>query len=132
MERDHLMLLDADPGVVAVASQPFRFHWTDGTHHVPDYFARHSNVGVTVVDVRADDRITDDDQPRFKLSEIACYTVGWRYRRVGAPNPALVVNVRWLSGYRHPRVCRDDVAETLLAAFATPRKLIGGARQAGG
>ena len=30
LERDHLMLLDFDPAVTAVASQPFWLHWHDG------------------------------------------------------------------------------------------------------
>jgi hypothetical protein len=29
LERDRLMALDADPGVVAVAAQPMWLHWTD-------------------------------------------------------------------------------------------------------
>lgn len=40
------MLLDADPHVIGVASQPFRLYWPDGTRHVPDYFARHVDGGV--------------------------------------------------------------------------------------
>ncbi|MBV6359945.1 TnsA-like heteromeric transposase endonuclease subunit [Mycobacteroides chelonae] len=131
LERDHLMLLDADPDVVGAASQPFRFHWLDSTHHVPDYFARNADGGATVIDVRADDRISPDDQRRFVLSEIACKAVGWRYRRVGVPGQVVVANFRWLSGYRHGRVCRDDVADALVTAFAEPAALISGAREVG-
>jgi hypothetical protein len=45
LERDlNLMLLDHDPAVVAVASQPFWLFWLVGEgkvrSHVPDYFAR--------------------------------------------------------------------------------------------
>jgi hypothetical protein len=60
LERDHAMLLDFDPDVVAFASQPFWLVWrADGKQrrHAPDYFARlHDGTGV-VVDVRADDEI---------------------------------------------------------------------------
>ncbi|MFT9485737.1 TnsA-like heteromeric transposase endonuclease subunit [Mycobacteroides abscessus] len=131
LERDHLMLLDADPHVVGVASQPFRLHWPGGTHHVPDYFARYADGGVTVLDVRDDKRITEDDQLKFDLSEIACRTVGWGYRQLGVPDQVLVANIRWLSGYRHPRVCREDVAESLLAVFAEPARLLSGAQIVG-
>lgn len=131
LERDHLMLLDADPHVVGVASQPFRLHWPDGTHHVPDYFARHADGGVTVFDVRADERIAEDDCRKFELSEIACRAVGWGYERVGVPHPVLVANTRWLSGYRHARVCRDDMAEALLTVFSKPTQLLSGARIVG-
>ena len=43
LERDHLMLLDFDPAVTAVASQPFWLHWHEGRRsrrHAPDFFAR--------------------------------------------------------------------------------------------
>lgn len=40
LERDRLILLDRDPHVVAVASQPFWLHGHDGTRkrrHAPDH-----------------------------------------------------------------------------------------------
>lgn len=43
LERDRLILLDADPEVAGIASQPFWLHWYDGTRkrrHAPDYFVR--------------------------------------------------------------------------------------------
>ncbi|WP_232433860.1 hypothetical protein [Salinispora arenicola] len=42
LERDRLMLLDADPDVLAVSSQPFWLCWQDKderpVRHAPDYF----------------------------------------------------------------------------------------------
>ena len=35
LERDHLMLMDFDPDVVAVSSQPFWLRWSDGTGRCP-------------------------------------------------------------------------------------------------
>jgi hypothetical protein len=131
LERDHLMLLDADPEVVGVVSQPFRFYWDDGTWHVPDYFARNADGSGVVLDVRADDRIDPADEAVFEKTEIACRSVGWSYRRIGAIDPILLANVRWLSGYRHPRVCRIGVAEELLTAFLRPRPLMSGVRLVG-
>ena len=58
LERDHVMALDADPAVISVVSQPFRFHWDDGKVHTPDYFVHTDDGSVRVVDVRSDDRIT--------------------------------------------------------------------------
>nr|WP_246083201.1 TnsA-like heteromeric transposase endonuclease subunit [Nonomuraea diastatica] len=42
LERDRLILLDFDPQVVGIASQPFWLHWRDGDarRHAPDYFVR--------------------------------------------------------------------------------------------
>jgi hypothetical protein len=131
LERDHLMLLDADPEVVGVVSQPFRFCWDDGSRHVPDFFARNSDGSGVVIDVRADDRIRPADAMVFEKTESACRSIGWLYRRVGAIDPTLLANVRWLSGYRHPRVCRIGVVEELLAAFSQPRPLMTGVRLVG-
>lgn len=125
------MLLDADPEVVGVVSQPFRFHWDDGKWHVPDYFARNADGSGIVLDVRADDRVGPADAAIFEKTEITCRSIGWFYRRVGAIDPVLLANVRWLSGYRHPRVCRIGVAEELLAAFSHPRPLMSGVRLVG-
>ncbi|WP_238328791.1 TnsA-like heteromeric transposase endonuclease subunit [Mycobacterium avium] len=107
--------------------QPFRFCWSDGTSHVPDFFARNADGSAVVVDVRGDDRIGPADQEVFAKSESTCRSIGWGYRRVGKIDPTLLANVRWLSGYRHPRVCRIGVAEELLAVFSQPRPLMVGA-----
>src|SRR6201996_8733646 len=60
VERDHLMLLDFDPDVTGVASQPLCLRWRDGSgrsrRHVPDFFARLRDGRGLVVDVRPDDR----------------------------------------------------------------------------
>jgi hypothetical protein len=106
LERDHLMLLDFDPGVAGLSSQPFRLSWeTCGVRrrHVPDFFARLRDGSGVVVDVRADDRIGPRDAAAFKVTAWACELAGWQFRRVGAVGPVLLANVRWLAGYRHPR-----------------------------
>jgi hypothetical protein len=54
-ERDHLIALDFDPRVVAVAAQPFGFQFdaAEGSHrsHTPDFFVRTAEgvVGSTSV-----------------------------------------------------------------------------------
>ncbi|MEU7979777.1 TnsA-like heteromeric transposase endonuclease subunit [Micromonospora sp. NPDC049081] len=60
LERDRLMMLDADPEVVAVSSQPFWLCGQDedgrSVRHAPDYFFRRRDVTAVVLDVRPDDR----------------------------------------------------------------------------
>ncbi|WKG00800.1 TnsA-like heteromeric transposase endonuclease subunit [Mycolicibacterium sp. HK-90] len=131
VERDQLMALDADPDVVGVLSQPFWFHWPDGSRHAPDYFVRHRDGSAVVVDVREDERISVGDQKVFDRSAAACAMVGWDYRRVGALNPVLRANLRWLSGYRHPRVLRVGLAEQLTEVFTRARPLMAGVRAVG-
>ena len=135
LERDHLMLLDFDPAVTAVASQPFWLCWDDGRRsrrHAPDFFARLADGTGVVVDVRADDRIGPGDAEAFDVTARACESVGWEFRRVGTIDPVLVVNVRWLSRYRHPRCAGPPgVAEALRRAFAVPVPLLAGSAEAG-
>jgi TnsA-like endonuclease N terminal len=135
LERDHLMLLDFDPAVTAVASQPFWLHWHDGRRsrrHAPDFFARLADGTGVVIDVRADDRIGPRDAEAFAVTARACESAGWEFRRVGEVDPVLAANVRWLSRYRHPRCAgRPGTADALRRAFAVPAPLLAGAAEAG-
>lgn len=135
LERDNLMVLDADPDVVAVVSQPFWLSWADGAgrrrRHAPDYFVRCRNGGVVIVDVRADERVEPRDAAVFAMTAAACCSVGWDYRRAGIVDSVLVANLRWLSGYRHPRNRSDAVAAELFSVFKLGRPLFDGAVVAG-
>ncbi|MFE0242045.1 TnsA-like heteromeric transposase endonuclease subunit [Streptomyces sp. NPDC058991] len=136
VELGHLMRLDADPDVVAVASQPFRLSWRYGgqgrrIRHTPDYFVRRRDGTAVVVDVRPDKQIESADAAKFSATAEACTRVGWGFERLGVLDPVLVANLRWLSGYRHPRVRREPVAGALLAVFSEPLGLLAGARAVG-
>lgn len=134
LERDHLMLLDFDPDVVGIASQPFWLFWTDAGRsrsHAPDYFARRRDGTAVVVDVRPTERIKPRDTRAFEVTAAACEQVGWGYRRVGVPDPVRTANVRWLAGYRHPRHALEGVVAALRAVFAEPAALMDGAEAAG-
>ncbi|MFF1478270.1 TnsA-like heteromeric transposase endonuclease subunit [Streptomyces sp. NPDC058301] len=100
LERDRLVLMDFDPAVVGIASQPFWLHWHDGTRerrHAPDFFVRRADGSAAVVDVRADDWIGPRDAAAFEVTRRACRKAGWGFERVGVPEPVLLANVRWLS-----------------------------------
>jgi hypothetical protein len=135
LERDRLVLLDFDPDVVGIASQPFWLFWTtaDGEDrsHAPDYFARLGDGSALVLDVRSADRIKPRDQVAFDATREACTALGWRYEVAGTAPEALLANVRWLAGYRHPRNHLPDVAAALRVSFAEPAALLDGAGQVG-
>ena len=135
LERDHLMLLDFDPAVTGVASQPFWLHWHDGRRsrrHAPDFFARLAGGTGVVIDVRADDRIERQDAEAFEVTARSCGAAGWEFRRVGAVDPVLAANVRWLSRYRHPRCAGPPGAgDALRQAFTAPAPLLAGAAEVG-
>jgi hypothetical protein len=132
LERDHVMLMDFDPAVVALASQPFWLSWHDGRRrrrHAPDFFVRRADGTGVVVDVRPDDRIPERDAEVFAVTAAACARVGWEFRRVGVPAAVLTANVRWLSRYRHPRCAGhpgSGLEVDLMATFAVARPLLGG------
>ncbi|WP_406448839.1 TnsA-like heteromeric transposase endonuclease subunit [Streptomyces sp. NBC_01622] len=134
LERDRLILLDFDPLVTGMASQPFWLHWHDGERerrHAPDYFVRRQDGSALVVDVRADERIEPKDAAAFEVTRGACARAGWEFERVGTPAPVLMANVRWLSRYRHSRCFREDIATALRSMFALPCPLLEGARLVG-
>ncbi|MEV6097249.1 TnsA-like heteromeric transposase endonuclease subunit [Nocardia sp. NPDC051981] len=137
VERDHVMALDFDPRVVAIASQPFWLFWpSDGggrgfRSHAPDFFARGADGTGIVVDCRPENRRKPRDLAVFEMTRQACELVGWEYRLLGVPDPVVTANLRWMAGYRHPRYFRDDVAERLQAAFAEPVGLMDGAEVVG-
>jgi hypothetical protein len=135
LERDHVMLLDYDTDVVAFSSQPFWLHWRDGRRgrrHAPDYFVRRADGTAVVLDVRADDRIDEEDAAAFEAMRQACRSVGWDFRRSGVVAAVLCRNLRWLSRYRHQR-CAGDAAicERLIEVFAHPLPLMHGAARVG-
>ncbi|MFE0732974.1 TnsA-like heteromeric transposase endonuclease subunit [Streptomyces antibioticus] len=135
LERDRLILMDRDPEVVGIASQPFWLHWREGKRlrrHAPDYFVRLADGRGRVVDVRAGDRMDEATAELFAGTQLACRAVGWEFSHVGVPDPVLMANVRWLSRYRRRRCGRRaDVAARLLDIFAEPTELLAGAAQAG-
>ncbi|MEF3115216.1 TnsA-like heteromeric transposase endonuclease subunit [Streptomyces chrestomyceticus] len=134
LERDRLILLDADSQVTGIASQPFWLHWHDGRRrrrHAPDYFVRLADGQGRVVDVRAVDRVDEAAAEVFAATERACRAVGWEFVRVGGADPVLMANMRWLSRYRRRRCLRQDVADLLLEVFSEPRPLRPGAAKAG-
>lgn len=136
LERDHVMLLDFDPRVTAIAAQPFWLYWRDGAgrrrRHAPDLFARMAGGSGMVIDVRPDDRIEEKDAEAFAVMADACVLAGWGFRRAGVPDPVLTANVTWLARYRHPRCGGPPgLAGRLLGIFAEPVPLMAGAAAAG-
>lgn len=134
LERDQLMMLDFSPRVRSFAAQPFWLSWQSGgktRRHAPDFFVRMVDGRGVVVDVRADDRIKDEDAAAFAVTAAACESVGWGYRRVGTVDPVLSANVRWLAGYRHRRCLNDAHRDMLVEVFSHPSPLLAGVERVG-
>lgn len=119
-ERQHLILLDFDPRVVAVAGQPFRLHFARSTapyRHVPDLFVRHVDDSALVIDVKgALAAGTPKNREVFARTAAACTELGLAYKVASEPHPTLMTNVAWLAGYRRPQHLADDLRPHLLDA----------------
>ncbi len=80
LERDHVMLLDFDSRVTAIAAQPFWLRWRDDAgrsrRHAPDLFARLADGSGVVIDVRPDERIEQKDAEAFDATGKACGLAG--------------------------------------------------------
>ncbi|WP_406100444.1 TnsA-like heteromeric transposase endonuclease subunit [Streptomyces sp. NBC_01013] len=135
LERDRTMLLDHDRRVVGLASQPFRVTWQGEKRriwHTPNYFARLDDGSGLVVDVRPADRVGPEDAVKFSATEGMCQEMGcWSFALVHEPDPVEMANVRWLSGYRHPRNRVGDVAKRLMDTFDDPRLRMDGIEEVG-
>jgi hypothetical protein len=91
-----------------------------------------SDGSAVVVDVRPADRVKPADAAKFAMTASACAAVpGWSFRLVHEPDPVLAANVRWLSGYRHPRHDLPQVSGLLRKVFAAGERLLPGAERAG-
>jgi CoA transferase family III len=88
--------------------------------HAPDFFARRSDGSALVVDCRPVERRPPRDVAKFDATAEVCALLGWEYRLVGATDPVVTANVRWLAGYRHPRHRLAGTAESLRSVFTTP------------
>ncbi|WP_179199798.1 TnsA-like heteromeric transposase endonuclease subunit [Streptomyces sp. NRRL B-24572] len=135
LERDRLVLLDRDPEVVGIASQPFWLHWHDGREsrrHAPDYFVRLADGRARVVDVRSADRLDERTEEAFEATREACGAVGWEFEWADTPEPVFMANIRWLARYRRRRSGRPpEVAARLVDVFAEPLPLWAGAERVG-
>ena len=135
LERDHVMALDFDAAVVGIASQPFWLRWADErgwrVSHAPDFFARRADGSAVVVDCRPLERRKPRDLAKFDATARACALVGWEYQLVGAPDAILTANLKWLSGYRHPRYRVPETLDALRCVFASSTPLMAGAESVG-
>jgi hypothetical protein len=60
--------------------------------------------------VRPDQRIGEKDAAVFAAPAQLCALVGWGYQRAGELSLVRGANLRWLSGYRHPRFAQPGLA----------------------
>ncbi|MET8117322.1 TnsA-like heteromeric transposase endonuclease subunit [Streptomyces prasinus] len=133
--RIQLMLLDREPGVVALACRPVELVWRENSGrvvgHAPQLMARLKNGSGLLVDCVGRSGPSARLAGRAQIVTAAAEAAGWCYRFAEPPDPVLVANVRWLAGYRHPRHGAGPWLPRLMAAFGNPRPAVEAVRELG-
>ncbi|HCT80709.1 MAG TPA: hypothetical protein DGT23_29905 [Micromonosporaceae bacterium] len=123
LELARILLADFDPGVTAIAAQPFLLSGLDGgrvRNHVPDLLLRHSSGLVTVVDVKPVRRLADAEvRAVFEWTERLVATRGWAFEVWSGADRVLLENVRFLAGYRRPATIQTSLLDTAYEAART-------------
>ncbi|MFC6088099.1 TnsA-like heteromeric transposase endonuclease subunit [Saccharothrix lopnurensis] len=124
LECQWLTVLDFDPQVVGMASQPLEFDGADpdgAWRHVPDIFVRLADGSARLVDVKNPDHHDRDDvQRQARRTRAACADLGWGYQFVGAIEAQRWRNISWLSAYRRPLHGGIDLIPRILALTTRP------------
>jgi hypothetical protein len=129
LERDWMLLMDFDREVEWICEQPLHLHCRmDGraARHVPDLLVWRKGVP-ELCDVKSEERL---DDPVFvaqvRATEVACAEAGFGYRVLSEPDRQLLVNVRWLAGFRERPADPDGERSRMVSALAVGSCTIGG------
>ena len=103
LERDWMLLMDFDREVEGICGQPLRLcYQLDGklASHVPDLLVWRAGAP-ELCDVKSAERVEGPVfQSQVAATGRACAEAGFGYRVLSEPDPQLLVNVRWLAGFR--------------------------------
>ena len=78
-------------------------------------------------DVKSEERLDDPEfQAQVRATGLACAEAGFGYRVLSRPDPQLVMNVRWLAGFREPPADPGGERARMLCVLAVGRSSISG------
>ena len=121
LERDWMLLMDFDREVESICEQPLRLRYLkDGlpASHVPDLLVWRRGRP-ELCDVKSEERLDDPDfQAQVHATGRACTAAGVEYRVLSEPDRQLLMNVRWLAGFREPPADLDGERVRMLAVLA--------------
>ena len=129
LELARLLLADFDPGVTAIAAQPFLLRAQAGgrvRRHVPDFLLVRADQTVQVVNVKPAARLADPAVAEALAWPGRLFEArGWDHEIWTGAAPVLLANVRFLAGYRRPGMPPDEVTSAVLGE-ARPGERLGG------
>jgi hypothetical protein len=121
LERDWMPLMDFDREVEWICEQPLRLGYSkDGrpASHVPDLLVWRGGAP-ELCDVKSEERVEHPEfQAQVRAMELACAEADLGYRVLSEPDRQLLVNVRWLTGFREPPPDPDGERARMLSALA--------------
>jgi hypothetical protein len=120
LELARVMLADQDRDVVAIAAQPFQLVGPDKgriRRHVPDFLLVSRVGAVTVVDVKAADKMADPSvMALFAWTRELAGWRGWAFEAWSGAGQQLLSNIGFLAGYRRQAVIAAQLIPAVLAA----------------
>jgi hypothetical protein len=126
LEARWLQLLDHDPDVVALRTQPMTIAGEDMDgefSHTPDILAVLRDGSARLIDVKTPDHLGRPDVLRLsRLAHVAADGLGWSYYLVGEPPEERERTVSWLAGFRRAQRCQG-LHEELVRRAADPIRL---------
>jgi len=129
LERDWMLLMDFDREVEWICEQPLRLrYFKDGrpASHVPDLLVWRAGTP-ELCDVKTLERVESAEfQAQVQATGMACGEAGIGYRVLSEPDRQLLVNVRWLGGYRDASADPDDERSRMTSLLAVERSTIAG------
>ena len=121
LERDWMLLMDFDREVEWLCEQPLRLRYSkDGrpASHVPDLLVWRGGAP-ELCDVKSTERLEDPEfLAQVHAMELACEEADLGYRVLSEPDRQLLVNVRWLAGFRELPADPDGECARMLSALA--------------
>lgn len=134
LELANLILMDFAPDVESIVSQPFLLEGWDGERirrRVPDYLLRLRDGGIRVVDVKPAHRlVVPKVRESLDWTRRLMAVPGWEYEICCEPNPTLLANVRFLSGFRWADRFEEAEVESARRVVDAPMGFAAAVRQA--
>lgn len=127
LEYANLLLLDFDPRVEWILSQPFLLAGEDrgkARKHIPDYLIVHADGSVCVVDVKPAAKLSlPKVRDSLGWSRRVIEKHGWEYRVLSEPDPTVLANAQFLAGYRRTFQFDGEEIARAAAVLDTPQTL---------
>jgi len=128
LERDWMLLLDFEREVEWICEQPLRLRFVrdeEPANHVPDLMVWRAGTP-ELCDVKSEERLEDPVfRSQVQATGLACAEAGFGYRVLSEPDQQLLVNVRWLAGFRERPPDPDGERARMLSRLAAGRCVVG-------